>query len=766
MLAYGAISDSDECIHTEQLRYISRILKRQKVVQEMVNAVFLDEEHISGPSKAKVPSRWEAIQLMQVEPAYVIYWFQRKLVKLLCLDGAYDDGERRFLEEVFPGYCPSKYLIKSSLKSFRRIAGNGRIKALVRYGVRLVRRCGLRLLGRTDNSLRLPDGRYRLPARQEFSLFVSNIQCRFTEFVEMLERNSREGENQDIAVGFLDSVKTVLHSGRMWDMAQEPTVALVGRTKAGKSSLFYLISGCGKEFIGKGGQRMTRFAAATHLYGIRIIDTPGLSASEDVLNKDAERTIHILKKADFVCLILGDDTINEDTRQHICQIAKMNLPFSVMMNYKNGEVARADGLSKYLESPEKWKQEELDGWKEYLSGFAKSCYFDHILKFHDLYILAAKIGTEGKIEEKAQDGTRTFKKLLRKERSTLLESSNYPTVINDLLERVCKNYPLYQAGVVFQEVFSTYCELKKYISKKEKYISDAKQAEEKKRDAILKIIEEYNIHTVQCVYELFDNGCMELIEEFQTKEFSLQQKKFVQEVMEMLDKASREWITKANQILEKAYREFLEAIEPYDPPLVCKSPVVCSETIADNLSFNSKCNVVTMREILIIPSIIFSFAKGPTKKVAAFASGSVNSTRKKMPSYGQRKSSLDMERQKEFQEHIKKYCCMKKSAVKDEVDAHSRSIREVVQKQFQMKRQRLDKKIDCLERYADSIELLKKTIETEYASFFLQVRQPKARMCFADFCMESDVPVFQIYADFCEPEIWEETYITVKISRR
>ena len=62
----------------------------------------------------------------------------------------------------------------------------------------------------------------------------------------------------------------------------------MGRTKAGKSTLHYIMCNEGREFIGKGSQRTTRFNRVFSWNKLKIIDTPGIGAGEEQGKKDEE----------------------------------------------------------------------------------------------------------------------------------------------------------------------------------------------------------------------------------------------------------------------------------------------------------------------------------------------------------------------------------------------------------------------------------------------------------------------------------------------
>ena len=106
-------------------------------------------------------------------------------------------------------------------------------------------------------------------------------------------------------------------------VGKDLTVTLVGRTKAGKSSFFSLLSGgYGQQFIGQGTQRTTKISTVTHVKGIQFIDTPGLNAAVNEGRMDEQYTFEVIRKADFVNIIFVTDSLSLDTKEHIEYIAK------------------------------------------------------------------------------------------------------------------------------------------------------------------------------------------------------------------------------------------------------------------------------------------------------------------------------------------------------------------------------------------------------------------------------------------------------------
>lgn len=85
------------------------------------------------------------------------------------------------------------------------------------------------------------------------------------------------------------------------------SIAFMGKTKAGKSTLHAIITGEGWDAIGVGKQRTTRFNRVYEWKNIRIIDTPGIGAPGG--KTDEEIAQSIIEESDVICYVVTNDSI-------------------------------------------------------------------------------------------------------------------------------------------------------------------------------------------------------------------------------------------------------------------------------------------------------------------------------------------------------------------------------------------------------------------------------------------------------------------------
>ncbi len=175
------------------------------------------------------------------------------------------------------------------------------------------------------------------------------------------------------------------------------TVSLVGRTKAGKTTLHSILTGEGKENIGIGMQRTTRYNRVYQWQRLRLIDTPGIGSAEAEGRTDDEIAESVISESDVICFLVVDDSIQRDILDFIEKILKRNKPIILLINHK--ENLRNDiRLKKYLENPKKWIEEEgedsIRGHIQRVERYVDSIGCSHLLKIYPVFLLGALMAQE------------------------------------------------------------------------------------------------------------------------------------------------------------------------------------------------------------------------------------------------------------------------------------------------------------------------------------------------------------------------------------
>lgn len=217
--------------------------------------------------------------------------------------------------------------------------------------------------------------------------------------------------------------------------SQNFSIALMGRTKAGKSTLHYIMCNEGQEFIGKGSQRTTRFNRVFSWNKLKIIDTPGIGAGEEEGKKDEAIALSVLSQADMICFVVIDDTIQNDVLELLNQIAEYHKPMIIVLNHKE-DIRKKSHLKTFLNNPDDWRltngESNLAGYINRLNRNAVAHKYDKLMKVVPVFLLAAQIGKESKDD-------------------LIFRASNYRAFIDAIHSLVCDNSIIYKSQTMLDE---------------------------------------------------------------------------------------------------------------------------------------------------------------------------------------------------------------------------------------------------------------------------------------------------------------------------
>ena len=130
------------------------------------------------------------------------------------------------------------------------------------------------------------------------------------------------------------------------------SIAFMGRTKAGKSTLHSIITQEGWESIGVGKQRTTRFNRVYEWKNIRIIDTPGIGAADSGGREDEKVAQSIVDEADVICYVVTNDGIQEKEFEFLEQLKDKAKPLIILLNLKYN-LRDSRRLQHFLKNPDK-----------------------------------------------------------------------------------------------------------------------------------------------------------------------------------------------------------------------------------------------------------------------------------------------------------------------------------------------------------------------------------------------------------------------------
>lgn len=258
------------------------------------------------------------------------------------------------------------------------------------------------------------------------------------------------------------------------------TVSLIGRTKAGKSTLHAILTQQGKDRIGVGKQRTTRYNWVYQWNLLRIIDTPGVGSAEADGRKDEEIAESVLGESDIICFVVADDSILKDILEFIEKIALLNKPVVILLNHK--ENIRPDvKFRRYISDPTQWLSDEgessLKGHENRIRKYAEDRGFSKLVNIYPVFLLPALMSEE---EEYAEY------------RELLWNSSNVESFINQISSWILQSGRIKRSQTILDETVTVFEHAKESILNAEKVVGDQKDRLVSERD--LKIGQLRNTH--------------------------------------------------------------------------------------------------------------------------------------------------------------------------------------------------------------------------------------------------------------------------------
>lgn len=171
------------------------------------------------------------------------------------------------------------------------------------------------------------------------------------------------------------------------------TIAFMGRTKAGKSTLHKIITQQDSDDIGVGKLRTTRYNRSWYWERLRVIDTPGIGAPNGEV--DTEIAKSIIDEADIICYIVTSDSIQETEFDFFETIKDRNKPLYIILNVKSN-LSQSVRLKRFIDNPFAWH--ECDG-PQSISGHLKRVhdkldgkYNMNTVQIIPMHLLAAQLG--------------------------------------------------------------------------------------------------------------------------------------------------------------------------------------------------------------------------------------------------------------------------------------------------------------------------------------------------------------------------------------
>ena len=179
------------------------------------------------------------------------------------------------------------------------------------------------------------------------------------------------------------------------------TIAFMGRTKAGKSTLHKVITQQENDDIGVGKLRTTRYNRNWYWNKLRIVDTPGIGAPGG--EADTEIAKSIIDEADVVCYVVTSDSIQETEFDFFSTIKERNKPLYIILNVKSN-LNQAIRLKRFIANPDDWRlgdgPQSIKGHIERIHDKLDGKYNMDAVRIIPIHLLAAQIALSGEQDSK------------------------------------------------------------------------------------------------------------------------------------------------------------------------------------------------------------------------------------------------------------------------------------------------------------------------------------------------------------------------------
>ncbi len=213
----------------------------------------------------------------------------------------------------------------------------GRCRAAAREGYRVA----LRSLDDTDAAIQRVSAALKRSVRE-----IEQGRAQASDVVGQLRRQLHQvvSELHDLQKASRASL------GARKDDLDEFSIALFGRTMAGKSTLMEILTNGDGHSIGRGAQRTTRDVRAYRWNGLKVTDVPGVAAFEGA--EDEELAYEAATKADLVLFLITDDAPQPAEAECLARVRALGKPVLGICNVKV-TLNDDDDLRLFLRKPEK-----------------------------------------------------------------------------------------------------------------------------------------------------------------------------------------------------------------------------------------------------------------------------------------------------------------------------------------------------------------------------------------------------------------------------
>jgi GTP-binding protein EngB required for normal cell division/uncharacterized alkaline shock family protein YloU len=403
---------ADQQIHNKELKYLNALEEKTRIGQrtkEEKEKIFTQDENL-------IPVEVVAQKVLPEKRT----WVMGQILLMAYIDGFYSSLEHQIVEQVGQiwGWSADKtyeFIEHAKVYNFtKNIQENTTLKGnlwdSLEYKAAL-ERCTI---------IAQEDFQFTESALQASETILKNLKARIEQSLETIQNQISGNTKAEAAKEVikllketkqsldLEIIKKIQKIGESLNAKQRAlnyfSIAFIGKTKAGKSTLHAIMTGEAWDSIGVGKQRTTRLNRVYEWENIRIIDTPGIGAPEG--KTDEEIAQSVINEADVICFVVTNDSIQETEFKFLHLLKESAKPIIVLLNvHKNFRDSRRGSyeLDKFLNNPDKLFALDgasgLGGHIERIRRYAQQHYGNDYFDIVPVMLLAAQLSSEAEYQD-------------------------------------------------------------------------------------------------------------------------------------------------------------------------------------------------------------------------------------------------------------------------------------------------------------------------------------------------------------------------------
>ncbi|OKH37257.1 hypothetical protein NIES2119_13450 [[Phormidium ambiguum] IAM M-71] len=406
------IACADQQIHNKELKYLHALEQQRRVGQSTKE----EKERILAQDEHLIPVDFVAQQVPQQERS----WSMGEILVMTHIDGFYSPLEREMVDRIGQIWNWSSEKIQSFVESAKTYTFTQDISNKSKLEDNLWKDSDYRNAIHQCTEIAKQDFIFTESALQAAKTTLDNLKTGIDRSLETIQQKTSgnanaqtaqevakqlEATKQSLEAEIVKKIKDVCES---LDAKQRAlsyfTIAFMGKTKAGKSTLHAIMTGEGWNAIGVGKQRTTRLNRVYEWENIRIIDTPGIGAPGG--KTDEEIAQSIVNEADVICYLVTNDSIQETEFGFLRLLKEKAKSLIILLNvHKNFRDSRRGPyeLEKFLKNPDKLFTLDgstgLGGHIDRIRRYAQQHYGNDYFQIIPVMLLAAQLSYESEHQQ-------------------------------------------------------------------------------------------------------------------------------------------------------------------------------------------------------------------------------------------------------------------------------------------------------------------------------------------------------------------------------